>query len=339
MRSTPTPRRIAARASFAMAATAAVLLTSCGSGGDGEYPDGQIEYIVPYNPGGSADPAGREFADLLADELGTSATVENLPGGDETIGVASAVTAEPDGMRMSLTSATGIIVQPMISELDYESPEEITAIVKMLEAPNALVVGNNSPYESLEDLIQDAEDRPGELRIGTTGRVSNNSFAIAMLEEAAGIEVTIVPFSGGAGEAVLATMSGEIDAAMPTAAGQLGLLESEDLRALAHTGSSEYDAVLGAPSFESLDIDIPYASSDYFTVTAPDVAEDAEATLMDAALTVAESEEWREFCEANGFIADPMQGEELDQWIEQAVESAERGIELMDSRDGAEEEQ
>src|SRR5690606_19530162 len=112
------------------------------------------------------------------------------------------------------------------------------------------------------------------------------------LEEQAGIDLNLVPFQGGAGEAVLAAIGGQIDAVIPTVPAQLGLFASGDIRALAHTGTSEYNKILGgAPSFEELGYDIPF-SSDYVTIAAKGLPEAVKNRLVDAAYKVASSKEW-----------------------------------------------
>ncbi|OLT05664.1 hypothetical protein BJF90_01180 [Pseudonocardia sp. CNS-004] len=205
--------------------------------------------MVPYSPGGSTDPVGREFSRLLAGELGTGATVTNRPGGDETIGVSSVVEAAPDGYTLGLTSATGIIVQPLVNDqLSYREPSDFTSVVKMVEAPNALLVAAGSPFRSLVDFVEAARRNPGQLRVGTTGRLTNNTFALLALEKQAGIDLNIVPFSGGAGEAVRAVLGGQVEAAIPTASAQLGLVESGELRGLAHTGAPRTTSSSPVPS-------------------------------------------------------------------------------------------
>jgi putative tricarboxylic transport membrane protein len=302
------------------------------SGGGDAYPDGPINYVVPYNPGGSTDPVGREFSRLLAEELGTTAVVENLPGGDETIGLTAVMRAPSDGQSMGLSSATGIIVQPLINEaLPFHGPEDYTAVVKMVEAPNAILVAANSPFETFEDFVAAAKASPGEISVGSTGRLTNNTFVLVSIEDQLGIDLNIVPFSGGAGEAVLAALGGQVDAVIPTAAGQLGLVDSGELRALVHTGSSDYNEVLGgAPSFEELDLDVPF-SSDYITVSAPGLPDATKEKLVAAAFAVASSDEWAEWCANVGFLADPMQGDELDEWIATVTEASKAAIALVEA--------
>jgi tripartite-type tricarboxylate transporter receptor subunit TctC len=156
---------------------------------------------------------------------------------------------------------------------------------------------------------------------------------LVALEEAAGIDLNIVPFSGGAGEAVLATIGGQIDAVIPTAAGQLGLIEAGDLRPIAHTGGEEYNEVLpGAVSFTEAGYpEAAVFSTNYVTVTAPGLDEGVREKLTAAALAVAESDEWAQWCADSGFISAPMAGADLDAWIEEVTNSSRDAIALVEA--------
>jgi putative tricarboxylic transport membrane protein len=304
-------------------------------GGTGEaatdYPSQDLDYVVPYSPGGSTDPVGREFSRLLAGELGTGATVTNRPGGDETIGVSSVVEAAPDGYTLGLTSATGIIVQPLVNDqLSYREPGDFTSVVKMVEAPNALLVAAGSPFRSLDDFIQAARTSPGQVRVGTTGRLTNNTFALLALEKQAGIDLNIVPFSGGAGEAVRAVLGGQVEAAIPTASAQLGLVEGGELRGLAHTGHPAYNEFLpGAVAFSDAGFDIPF-SSDYLTIAPNGIPPAVAEKLVATAVTVAKSEEWARWCRENGYLPDPLSGPELDAWIQKSIDASREAIQLSE---------
>ena len=328
--------RLAAVVSVAVVALAGCAATASGSAPSedpaADYPSGPLTYVVPYNPGGSTDPVGREYSRLLAAELGTTEVVENLPGGDETIGLSRVITADPDGQTLGLSSATGIIVQPLVNpDLPFQTVDDYTPVVKMVEAPNGIVVGADSPFKTLDDLVSAAKERPGEITVGTTGRLTNNTFVLVSLEEQAGIDLNIVPFSGGAGEAVTAAIGGQIDAALPTIAGQLGLIQSGELRLLAHTGDERYTEVMdGVESFTDAGYDIPF-SSDYITVAAPGLDDAVREKLAAAAFDVASSEEWEQWCAEKGFLADPMEGDDLLEWIATVTAASETAIDLVEA--------
>jgi putative tricarboxylic transport membrane protein len=288
--------------------------------------------MAPYNPGGSVDPVAREFTAQLVAELGTTGVVQNIPGGDETIGLTFVFNSPADGYTIGLSSATGIIVQPLVNDaLTFKGVDDYTPIVKVVEAPNAIFVRKDSPYQTLDDLIADAKARPGAVRIGTTGRLTNNSFTILALEQQAGIDLTLVPFSGGAGEATRAAIAGEIEAVVPTAAGQLGFVASGDLRALAHTGADAYTAVLpGSVAMNSVGYSVPF-SSDYVIVGPKGMPADVEARLIEASFAVATSQAWADWCADKGFLADARQGQDLLDWIAVATEASIEAIALADA--------
>lgn len=325
--------------SIGVGLAAIVALTSCSSPGDAggsatesvAYPEGPITYVIPFNPGGSTDPVGREFSRMLGEKLDATVVVENLPGGDETIGVSSVVDAESDGQRIGLSSWSGAIVQPLInSDLSYGGVDDYTPIVKMVDAPNALVVAKDSPYGSLEDLLAAAKSRPGEITVGSSGRLVNPSFAMLVLEDQAGVDLNVVPFSGGAGEAITATLGGQIDAAIVTASGQLGLIESGEVRVLGHTGDESYSDVVHGPSFAEEGYDIPYSAE--FMTLAPAGLDDAVRTrLTDAAYEIVSSDEWAKWCADNGIQADPMRGDELESWIADVAEAGQKALDLANA--------
>lgn len=323
----------------AVLAIAALALSSCASSGtpqagstepELDYPDGPLTYVVPYNPGGSADPVGREFARLLGEKLGTTVIVENLPGGDETIGVSSVLESDPDGQTMGMSSAAGIVFGPLVTpDLSYEDSSDYTPLSMMVRSPNAVFVSKDSPFTSMEDFIDAAKDAPGQLSIGTIGRMTVPTFNIVSLEESAGIDLNIVPFSGGASEAVSAALAGQIDAFVSAASGQVGLVQSGDLRPLAHTGDDSYDDVMpGSVSFESLGYDVPF-SVEYLNVAPAGVDDAVREKLAAAASEIVNSDEWADFCERNGLQATPMSGAELDAWIADVTAKGKAAIKLV----------
>ena len=307
------------KAPLAVTSTALLALVACG-GDDGEYPTSGIDYIVPYDPGGGADPVGREFSAMYADELGVSATVENLPGGDETVALTELFNDTPDGYRMSLASHTGLITQPILNEsLTYQSVDDYTALVRMVQAPDALLVLDESPYETLDDFIEDARENPGELTLAAGGQLNEAMLMLLELQEQADIDLNLVAMSGG-GEASTALMSGEVDAVGIVSSGQVGNIEDGVMRALAHVGTSDFNEILdGAPSFEEEGYDIPFMTA-YLAVAPDGIDEDTLATMQEAALSVTESDEWQEWAASNGYLVDPIVGDELEDWMREQEE-------------------
>lgn len=321
------------RALITSVAIAPLLLASCGDE-EGDYPSDAIEYIIPYDPGGGADPTGREFADRLGEELGTETTVLNQPGGDESVGITQMSNADPDGYTMGMGTSGGFVAQPLVSdEVQYETPDDFTPLARMSGTPYGLFVSPDSDYDTLEDLIEAAEENPGEIQISTPAGMGNPAFSIYFLEDQADIEVSLITTAGGTGEAALEVMSGRLDAVVGNASGQLGLVEAGDLEALAYSGNADYSEYLpDAISFEEAGYDIPF-TSDYMTFAPAGLEEEVESTLRDAAEEIVHSDEWEEWSAEQGALANVATGDELDTYIEDIQVNIERGIELASTRE------
>ncbi len=317
----------------AAAAIAPLILAGCSDNG-GAYPSDSIQYIVPYNPGGGADPVGRQFVQMLESELDASGNVINVPGGDEAVGITQLAGAEADGYTLGLGTSGGFVAQPLVTgEAQYETPTDFTPLAKMSGTPYGLFVSPDSDYETLDDLVEAAERNPGEIQISTPAGMGNPAFVIYYLEELAGIEVSLVTTAGGTGEAALEVMSGRLDAVVGNASGQLGLVESGDLRAIAYSGPEDYsDFLPDAVQFNEAGYDIPF-TSDYMTMAPAGLEEDVESALRDASDTIIMSDEWSEWARGQGVLPHVATGDELDAYLEDIQANIEHGIELGNDRD------
>src|SRR5699024_2076540 len=134
------------------------------------------------------------------------------------------------------------------------------------------------------------------------------------------------------GEAALEVMAGRIDAMIGNASGQLGLVESGDLRALAYTGEEDYsDHLPSAESFSSLGFEIPFVS-DYITMAPAGLSDEVVTVLLDASAEIVSSDEWREWATNQGAIPVTTAGDDLQIYLEETGEHIERGIELAQAR-------
>lgn len=316
------------------AAAVALLTVSACASGDGTYPSDDIEFVIPYDPGGGADPVGREFSSELADEMGVRAMVENLPGGGETIGIESVLSSEPDGYRLALASLSGVVIQPLVNDnLSYEGPEDYTPILRLAESPDGLFVPADSPYETLDDLVADARANPGAVSVAGSAAMNATIFSILELERQEDIDINLFAMSGGAGEAVIAALAGEIDAVAASVAGQIGMVEGGELRMLAHNSTPEFNDILpGAVSFEEQGIDIPFSST-YVIVAPAGLDDDTRSTLQESAMAVASSDGWEDWAVENGLYPDPLSGDELTEWLNDQEELYATAVELAEQAD------
>lgn len=177
---------------------------------DANYPERPITLIVPFAPGGGGDLVGRAFNEELGQLLGQPVVIENHGGASAMIGAEMVTRARPDGYTLLLVNTT-IGTNPAVhGQMNYRTPEDFTAIARIVTYPFVLAIRDDLPVDSVEELIAFARENPGVLTSGTSGPGSGQDLATRLLQSLAEIEVLDVPFSG-AGPVVTALAGGHID--------------------------------------------------------------------------------------------------------------------------------
>jgi tripartite-type tricarboxylate transporter receptor subunit TctC len=203
--------------------------TDAGSG----YPESPITLIVAFDPGGSSDIGARLLADELEDELGVTVVVENRPGAGGQVGYTAIANAEPDGYTLGLTTLPGIAVSALDESRGAEyTVESFSPVALQVVDPLAIAVAPDSPYESLEDLIADAESRPGEITASTTGIGTTEHFGVLLLNREAGIDLRPVHFADGASQAATAFLGGNVDVLFGNVGDFGSLLENDSIKVI-----------------------------------------------------------------------------------------------------------
>ncbi len=202
----------------ALAATAvvAIALTGCSgangagtdAGDEATLPD-RITFVVPTSAGGGVDTAARQIQPYLEEELGSTITVVNREGGATTIGTASILNSD-DCSTILITAIPHITLSYLTNDVDYDL-SSFAAVGGVSTEPGVIRVAVDAPWDSFEELIDDAKARPGQISFSVSEAVSSNAFGLQQIEEAAGVDFNIVPFDGG-GPSRLAVVSGEVDA-------------------------------------------------------------------------------------------------------------------------------
>src|SRR5699024_5556503 len=127
-----------------------------------------------------------QLAPKLEEELGVNVIVENRPGANGSVGYNWMTEQEPDGYNMVMVGAEIVTLQ----YLDYEiDPADYEFLSQLLAGPGGIAVRAESPYETLDDLIQDAKERPGEVTYSSPGVGSVWDNPAQGLQELADIEL------------------------------------------------------------------------------------------------------------------------------------------------------
>jgi tripartite-type tricarboxylate transporter receptor subunit TctC len=197
------------------------------------YPAKPVMLMTAYPAGGSTDVGARIVASIAEKELGQSIVVLNKVGAGGQIGFTELARQKADGYYLGFINLPAI--NTIILDPDRKATFNIdafTPIINQVLDPGVIYVKPDSRYKNLKDLVDDAKKRPGEIRAGTTGILSDDHMAILMLQEAAGVKFRIVHFDGDTPQ-VTALLGGQIDVSFLNVGGLTPRVKAGQLRVLA----------------------------------------------------------------------------------------------------------
>jgi len=199
------------------------------------YPSRPVRVLVPYAPGGATDIIARIVAAKLTDSLGHSFVVENRPGANGNIALEATAKAAPDGYTLLVGNVSTNAINENIyrEQLGIQPSRDLTGITKLVEIPHIVVASASFPPNSIAELIAVAKKEPGKINFASVGLGSYPHLDMERFMKAAGIELTHVPYKGGAGQAIPAMLGGEVQLAFFNMASLLPHIKSGRLKALA----------------------------------------------------------------------------------------------------------
>ena len=192
-----------------------------------------VRIVAATQPGTSTDVIARLFADGLSRNTNHRFLVENRGGGGGNIGLSFVAKSVPDGYTLALGNLGGSILnQYMYPSLDFDPEKDFEPIVLIAGLPFVIAVNADYPAKNLQDLINMAKAKPGEINVALDS--SSVRAANALLAATSGINLFAIQYNGPAA-AITDTLSGRVPVIMETLGGLRSLISSGKLRAIAVT--------------------------------------------------------------------------------------------------------
>jgi tripartite-type tricarboxylate transporter receptor subunit TctC len=212
------------------------------------YPNRPVHLIIPFAPGGVSDVIARPIADRLSRTLGQPVVVESRAGASGTLGAAYVAQSAPDGYTLLLGTTNEIAMSPTLYQsLPYDPKTSFAPITSVAVFPNVLVVGKDTPFKTLADLIAAAKDKPGTLTFASSGIGSTNHLSAELFMREANVNLLHIPYKGG-GPALIDVSGGHVTAMFATLPSAVSLIQSGVVRALAVTGSHRSNILPNVPT-------------------------------------------------------------------------------------------
>lgn len=212
------------------------------------WPTRPVRVIVPYPPGGASDITARLLAQALSTALGQSFVVENRGGAASMTGTQAVATAPADGTTLGVID-TAFLVNPGLfgSRLPYDTLRDFTPVSLLVQAPLALVVPPQAPWQRIAELVAEARAKPETLTFGSAGNGTAVHMAGEQFRQAAGFTYVHVPYRGG-GPMLTDLLAGRVLMAFGTVPAIAGHVQAGRLRALAITGAAGSPLLPGVPT-------------------------------------------------------------------------------------------
>lgn len=312
----------------ALAAAAALTLTSCaGSAGPAVEDAGadeaavtfsDVNIIVPADPGGGWDQTGRTISQVLTEnDLVGSAPVTNVGGAGGTIGLAQLANEKNPNTLMVMGLVMVGAVETNASPVRIE---DMTPIARLTDEPLVVVVPAESPYDTLEDLVEDIVDKGKGVTI-TGGSAGGADHILAgLMLEAAGLDgseiaekLNYTPNSGG-GEATSLILGGKVSAGISGVGEFLQHIDAGTMKALAVSSEKTVELLPDVPTITEAGYDV--VLTNWRGVIAPGEIEDAERAELERIITeMHESQDWGTELETRGWADAFLVGSEFDDFL------------------------
>ena len=201
------------------------------------YPNRPIRWVVPYAPGGAADPIARLIGQKLADAWGQPVVVDNRPGAGGNIGTDVVAKAAPDGHTVVIVAASTVTVnQSLYAKLPFDPVRDLAPVALVATDVLVLVQTLSLPTSSVNDVIALARAKPGQIQYASGGTGSGGHLAMELFRVMAGIDLVHVPYKG-AGSALPNLISGQVSLMTTSAATAMPHVRTGRLKALGVTSA------------------------------------------------------------------------------------------------------
>lgn len=216
------------------------------------YPNKPINFIVPYGAGGSADSRSRQIAQKMSITLKQPIVIDNKPGAGGNIGTEAIVRAAPDGYTIGMGNFAPMAVnKTLFGNLRYDPETDLVPIILIEKGPLVLVVNPNSPYKTVQDIVNAAKAKPGSLTFSSGGIGGSHQLSAELFELNAGIQMIHVPYKSDSA-ALTDLMAGNVDLMFDQMYSAVPSIKADKIRPLAITSKKRSPLLPNVPSFTEL---------------------------------------------------------------------------------------
>jgi tripartite-type tricarboxylate transporter receptor subunit TctC len=247
------PRRAGAltrrRAAQTLALGAALLATApaaLAQAAAQNYPSKPVRIIVAAAPGGTSDILARMIGQKLSEKWIQPVVVENKPGADSNVGAEIVARSPADGYTTLLLDVSTLTMGPALyPKLNYNPRTDFAPVTMVVFSPHALAAHPSLPANNVKELIAFSKANPGKLNFASSSNATR--LAAARLNMEAGLDMTIVPYKGGA-QSLTAVTGGESNVTMNSLLSTFSHIKGGRIKALAVASAKRMESAPEIPT-------------------------------------------------------------------------------------------
>lgn len=295
----------------------AALSITVGASAAQEFPEREMLGVIMWGAGGATDVVARGVTPAVEEALGKPIVMLNKAGAAGAISTAYVAAAPADGYTLLYGAENPQLHGVMgLSEIDYGSFYPVNVLGRGVAV---VVVKADAPWQSFKELVDDAQSRPGEIKMGSTGPGGLPHVVGALLNSVAPHEVTAVPFDGE-GPGLTALQGGHVDYMPSGISAAAELIKGGQLRALAVVNGEPVDSLPDVPAitdeYPEMAKYLPWGPF-YGVWVKADTPDDVKAKLVEAFKAGAEAESFTTLMANRGNVVMNISGDEADAFLKQ----------------------
>jgi tripartite-type tricarboxylate transporter receptor subunit TctC len=296
----------------AFAASSVAVVLSFSNLAQAKFPEKPINYIIPFGPGGESDITARYQQPAFQKIFNEDMVISYKPGGGGAVGWSQLNKMKGDGYNIMGINLPHIIVQPLQGNVGFET-KDITSIYMFHYTPDAIVVLEDSPFQTLEDLIAYSKENPRKLLFSGSGKGTANHLAQLRFDDMAGINSTYVAFKGS-GDAEAALLGKQVQAEWGFTS--VAAKHEGKMRMLAVATEERHPRFPDVPTFKELGYEL--VSGAYRGLAVPkSTPEDIRHKVSQIIANINEDKEFRERMENDGMVLLDVAYQDMDKFMEQ----------------------
>jgi tripartite-type tricarboxylate transporter receptor subunit TctC len=213
------------------------------------YPSQPIRMIVPFAPGGASDFAARLIQPGMSAFLGQQIVIENRPGAAGNVGMDVAARAAPDGYTLYLGNVGTVSINPYLySDLTVKPERDFIPVTIVADTPGLLIANPKFPPNNAKEFVAYVKANQGKVNFASPGSGSLNRLEMELFRMRNGMDMTHIPYKGGAGPAVADIIGGHVEVMFTTISSAINHVKGGRLKALGVTTRERVQALPDVPT-------------------------------------------------------------------------------------------